>query len=41
MENTIRMVDESKPEFLEWKTDDLVENIVETTNPKSQEQLHN
>lgn len=35
MENTIRMVNESKPEFLSWKTDDLVESVVETTNPQT------
>jgi hypothetical protein len=40
MENSIRMAEESKPELLSFNTDDLVENIVDTTNPKTQKELH-
>lgn len=41
MENMIRMHPESKPEFLAMKTDFKVENIVMTTDKKTQEELHN
>lgn len=40
MENMIRMNDESKPEYLNLKTDDVVEKIVLTTDKMTQKKLH-
>ena len=40
MENMIRMNTESKPEYLSLKTDDKVENIIETTDPEMQRELN-
>ena len=35
MENTIILTKPTKPEFLQMKTDDIVERIVETTDPET------
>lgn len=40
MENMIRMHKGSKSEYLSLKTDDKVENIVETTDPEMQKELN-
>ena len=40
MENMIRMNKDSKPEYLSMKSDDKVENIVETSDKVKQKELH-
>ena len=41
MENMLTMNKESKPEYLDMKTDFKVENIIETTDKDTQREIHN